>query len=1320
MACRLIYNSKGEQVESQTWNQILQEVEGNEIIADKLYNQLMSSNFEAWFGDWVKNPDLASQIVNSNGEPRLLYHASIKKFNNFDLAFSKEVGFHFGTEQSSIERHFPGGLDNLGVELKQARQDLQTEIGDFTVYPVFLNVRNMIEGVDYLEADDTVGEIIIPKDEYYDLYVYGKKSFGEEFSKLAIAFYQKGSISRDQIDKIFSKDLTLQEALGNPDGYYYTNLLENKGEISYVVFDPKNIKSVFNNGEYGLNTDNMYENLSFLKSNNKFSSIPQAVLNSLTKNNLVSLFNPRNEDFNEDRWYFNQSKGVDTSQKWYHVYMSMNNLNRDMFIEGVTKARVPYIKPNENFNLVDAIDENTELIKKDKLEAIIDFFSSKFGITKDRIVYTTKKAFKEQFPQEYSSNSNSAYKDGKFYFFTRNVTTDIAVEELLHPFAYTVKTLNSQLFNNLLKEAQKSYPKLHQKIQALYKDKTQSNRDEELVTQALSRVFNNIYENEEPKSFIDVIKDFVSWIREVLNQVLAEYGTGKVINVPIEKLHPNMQLQDIANVLNSTDAHFDIIFPEGTMMNRGETKLHNFNDVITTLLQDNRVYGRVNEIFRKLPESLKEAKKKLTLSINEKDKDKLQSAIRDMEELDLEENQDIVKQQLKGVITTVQIYNHIFEQIDNNIKLSYYISALKSAQALDSFSNIITSLHNELKSNLKEISNPQIFGSLKNSEKQVEYYKEFVRLLETAKNIEKTISSKISGLVVSPLLDELVDSNEYSYAPELININSKIKEISDKISETPLQSEKDKLQKELKFLITKKNDILEFAPTKENLKKVFDGEFKDANKISLWLESFIANGHPLVNTLQNIINDIYDRVGGNLVNSKNEAQTESDLFTVGTGRNLRSMEDRFEEIGDDLIRIPKTIKFKEGTEELDLDKDGKIQFEFVEQNSLLQQIDNEYYSKYMELEMIKNYYRDLHVKNRYEHKVDKDIKDKYDQAFKDFEEFKKLNSQREYSPEYYEHMESLDVKVGDKTVREITKDIYNEIEKERDMLDRGTSDQRLEHIENIKLLNVELKKLRSLYYDDGTKKSGDDLQIANVLNEYNKTKFEIGSYVPTAEGEERYKFDLANITNRKYPQELIANGMADQLIKIELSKIQQKNIIPEYFEALADISESINTLNNQLVDNAKNDIINTYLDKETLTLEKKDIYTELRDITKPYRDEDQIIDGILLSAQNPDLVKRVKDLQQYLEDLKFKTTKITGLSPKEKTELKALIKNDAKTSEESERFEFLLKKKNDFKAFKLKNNDLINSLNGLYKELANISESSSTSYYEEQKDMIIC
>ena len=1818
MACRLINSPiTGQEIKSETWDKIFREV-GDISLSDKLYAQLTSENFRIWFGDWINPEDSnSSQVKTQDGEPMLLFHSSTKKFSEFKEEFSKEVGFHFGSEIAAVERHFPGGINKLGIDVKDARADLKTEIDDFTVYPVFLNVRNMIEGVDYLDADPDYNDLNFSKEEYDTLYYKGRKSFRDELVKLVIAFYNKGTISREQVDAIFNKELKLKDALA-ADGYWYINRLENKGEKSYVVFDTNNIKSIYNNGQYSLTNNDIYYNLqpneidyrlkvinalqktsrkkypsgsiqgfyndlikqgtpktqidilkqyiitnniqeidtddlmvgllseisytievnitkksrfndsygqrgesyfvhngwtyedagegayegkryfkvnetdtnnvyvnpedtvyitkeeyeetkkasnveiiydndssysemtvpggtnytnneiatpqitpsikghaqfstdngigwfraddkmydyteldveglsasqiedlinvgqiernpaskktrrilevqsdlfqkergkdnlitkeklddyhhsyaetlqeveelekngwtkdgvsedgfptysklkselelrkekekqeapnkflqllnkdnnwvtffvrsiiqdsakkgyekvlfpsgntaakveghqdieqfiidrkrkieevnkeleeirdadSFtyndihasridqrfedeverpndiyyivggdsvteekynnfknnalmkigarkvqfqqeleqaqagtlkisaiadfyestifnilkkqgynptritdeykndwyeidlsnisnraldtillnLKTQGKYSTIPQIALSDLSRNGYVNKYNPDDLSM-EDRWYFNQSRGVENNQRLYHQYMSMNNLNRDMFIEGTTKSGLPYLVPNRNFDLKDTIEENNERIHKGKYEAIVDFFIDKFNIPKDKINYLTKSEFAEKFPEQFHNNAQSVYYNGKFYFFTNNLTADITAEELLHPFIYTVKELNKDLFNNLLKEAQKSYPKLHQKIQVLYKSQLQSIRDQELVTQALARVFNNVYENEEPRSFFDVIKDFVKWIANYLNEVFSKFGTGKYINIDVTDLHPLTSLEQMAQIINASDTRFDISFPEGSLYNMS-TNPEDFNKVVSILLTDKRVEARVEEILVRLPQTLKEIKKRLTSTINKTEKQELQTVISQIEELTGEDKQDLLKSQIKGIITTAQLFNTLEEELntidrsdmDPSLKLAYYMSIQKTSDSFDAFKGLMIELNNELRTNLRRTVNPNI--------------ERFNLLLTTAISAKDNIDFSVKKLIKAPLLEKLVESNEHTYSIPLENINQQIRNLEREIAATQSQPAKDKLQDKVSILIKEKEAILRKAPTKENLQKVFESQFKDANQLSYIFESKIANGHPLVNTLQNMVNVIYDRAGSNMLNSKNEAQTQSDTFSKESGRNMRDMEKRFEGIGDDLVTIPTSIKFKKDTDdELDLDKDGNIQFNHIRQNALVQSIDNSYITQYMELEMIKDYWFKLHFKDIQNNIKDSDNTKNYKEAFTKFDTFKKENSQRQYTDEYYAFRAIMDEKIGEKTLRQITQDQYDEIDRLQDALGRADSTTRASIIEYIKLAKINLKKLKSQYNDDGSKKDEDGLKIAELLNKYSKLIYEYGDDILTPEGETKYKFDLEALEFKK-------DQYNPETYSKLISEIQQVVVSPEYFEALSNITEDINNISNLLAQAAQESEIAKYTDGNNNKAKKKDVYKEIRDIVKPYRDDDQIIDGITLSKQNPELVGRVKELQQYIEDIKFNSVKLTSLSPSEANEYNALRKNDDKTVEQQKRFQELSEKRAALKKFKADNTSLINELNSLFKELAEISTTINTDYY---------
>ena len=39
-------------------------------------NQTETQQFKRWFGDWIKNPSKASEVVDKEGKPLIVYHGS--------------------------------------------------------------------------------------------------------------------------------------------------------------------------------------------------------------------------------------------------------------------------------------------------------------------------------------------------------------------------------------------------------------------------------------------------------------------------------------------------------------------------------------------------------------------------------------------------------------------------------------------------------------------------------------------------------------------------------------------------------------------------------------------------------------------------------------------------------------------------------------------------------------------------------------------------------------------------------------------------------------------------------------------------------------------------------------------------------------------------------------------------------------------------------------------------------------------------------------------------------------------------------------------
>lgn len=260
-SCRIIKSPKtGKEITSKTWSDIRKEVSTDQE-ADNLYKQLLSPSFISRSGDWTTE-ESPNVVTTEDGEPLLLWHGTDAKFNEFDDKYSVVGGFHFGTKKAAIERKYDGGLDYFGTSEEDALRDLEEE--GYNLMPVFLFAKNLIKGVDYLSSNTLEN---ISEEEYEELYSMGKElpeqtKNEDERRNLYISFYDAGIITRDDAISLLKGETTLQKVLDS-DGYYYENKLEDKGSISYVIFQPENkiysnIKSLFNKGKYSKKKGNIY------------------------------------------------------------------------------------------------------------------------------------------------------------------------------------------------------------------------------------------------------------------------------------------------------------------------------------------------------------------------------------------------------------------------------------------------------------------------------------------------------------------------------------------------------------------------------------------------------------------------------------------------------------------------------------------------------------------------------------------------------------------------------------------------------------------------------------------------------------------------------------------------------------------------------------------------------------------------------------------------------------------------------------------------------------------------------------------------------
>ncbi len=174
----------------------------NSNLTPEQYKLVRTSEFKAWFGDWENNPENASKVVDDNGEPLVVYHGSIRKFDIFNTIskFNSKykvnwnIGSHFGN-------------------IKQVEQLKKETPLRFYTNKFFLNIRNINRATDYQTWD--------AKNWKYNLINLGYIKDEEKDYKF------------DDIIRILKKNKL--------DGFVYYNLYEGFGD-SYIVFQPNQIK----------------------------------------------------------------------------------------------------------------------------------------------------------------------------------------------------------------------------------------------------------------------------------------------------------------------------------------------------------------------------------------------------------------------------------------------------------------------------------------------------------------------------------------------------------------------------------------------------------------------------------------------------------------------------------------------------------------------------------------------------------------------------------------------------------------------------------------------------------------------------------------------------------------------------------------------------------------------------------------------------------------------------------------------------------------------------------------------------------------------
>ncbi|MDD5006620.1 MAG: JAB domain-containing protein, partial [Candidatus Omnitrophica bacterium] len=181
--------------------------------ASKKVDQTETPEFKKWFGD--------SKVVDKEGKPKVVYHASTENFKEFDTSAE---GAHFGTEEQALNLKKAGKKKPKAFYLSINNPLRMDDVG---IWNDFNGIHARLANEDKITAKEA--------DEIWDEW---QKTDEKGWSKLKEVLKRKGY-----------------------DGFVYANEQEGEGD-SYVAFSPEQIKSIENKGTFDPNTGDITKSVS--------------------------------------------------------------------------------------------------------------------------------------------------------------------------------------------------------------------------------------------------------------------------------------------------------------------------------------------------------------------------------------------------------------------------------------------------------------------------------------------------------------------------------------------------------------------------------------------------------------------------------------------------------------------------------------------------------------------------------------------------------------------------------------------------------------------------------------------------------------------------------------------------------------------------------------------------------------------------------------------------------------------------------------------------------------------------------------------------
>lgn len=975
-----------------------------------------------------------------------------------------------------------------------------------------------------------------------------------------------------------------------------------------------------------------------------------------------------------------------------------------------------------NISISEVKKEASQAYAIESIRKMTDIFSDATGVEYEIIDEPTAKDLTKESSNPWNGEV-AFFFNGKVYFITDKLTSQIAFHEFSHPVIKALVKSNKELADALFNQLMDTVDGKSLLQHILDINPNLSNNREGLIEEVLVSAMTDIYERKESTP------EYQSFIKELLYRIKSFIRKLFGTNADVSKLDINTTLEDLVDMLSKGDKFKldeDTISDKDVVMYYNSRKkdideVVGFNQEALDDLVSKGYRKAINHI--KMVESSRNYNDMLDLLVNDFDRGYLQQIRNDLGNysaiIDKKIEQKIsdieyTYEKSKALVNTLYTLDTMVDKIAKHlIDLSVNVDDPGILHKIDAYSNFINSWKEFIQDGFNALDevgmtpDSIVSGILSKVKRNMEKADNTIRKIQ-GEAMSLVLQSELSlqGKMVKEKYDNIIKSLEEKGAPAkqveqwFIEYYGMTKKENDRYEQLKASDEKTPLKgdnkKELNNLRLK--SLTGVAVSKEKIEAALKGELFDASYSNSFIEGYMYNTDPIIGGFAKFIKN-------NITDVITTAQEKTNGFIKDISKDLK-------DAGYNPYRISSLAEKITEVEEIGYEdeKTGELKFKKIR----------------VFKNLFKNWRKDIdtltyNIKladKEYEENKNDDTKEKLKIARKNLDIHKKTYFHDRFVTSYYEAdkiLEKDDIGLEAKyRQEEIIKQI-NELTEDNDK-----ESERLHSSSQVQRLWREYRQLRSIYNKNGTLKTNTNtLSDGTVINTYD---YDIAIRLQEHHTKKKDFYEYKTIPGlfqdrlQDYIQELIninsdvnSQGFQDSVNEwIETnSRIVVKK---EYYEARDVLIKRLTELTKRTKDSSFTvEETNEAGQTVTKTYNIGDLYKKLVDLVRVYRDDDGQLIGTEMSKE---LIKKTKEIEEQIIELKQLMPSNSGLSPKEFDEmvfLQGLNKAGQLPYQDRKRLYELLDKRENQGTPKR----ITDEIKSIMKELGDMQEKLPTEYYLE-------